>query len=127
MTKTIEQSVRFTATPEDLFETYLDSKRHSAATGGVAQMSRKAGGKFTAWGGQLCGRNLMIIPNKMIVQAWRANHWKASDPDSILILRFSQAPEAAKLISPMRTSRLTTTRALHRAGRNTIGNLGRNI
>jgi activator of HSP90 ATPase len=92
MTKAIEQSVRFNATPEQLFEMYLDSKKHSAATGGAARMSRKVGGKFTAWGGQLSGRNLVIVKNKMIVQAWRSRHWKASDLDSILILIFSKAP-----------------------------------
>jgi Activator of Hsp90 ATPase homolog 1-like protein len=27
----------------------------------------------------------------MIVQAWRATHWKSSDPDSILILTFSKS------------------------------------
>jgi activator of HSP90 ATPase len=92
MTKAIQQSVRFRARPEELFEMYLDSKKHSVATGGAAQMSRKAGGAFTAWNGQLRGRNLLIVPKRMIVQAWRATHWKASDPDSILILQFSKAP-----------------------------------
>ncbi|HSY58522.1 MAG TPA: SRPBCC domain-containing protein [Terriglobales bacterium] len=95
MTKAIQQSVKFKASPAELFEMYLDSKKHSAATGGLARMSRKLGGKFTAWGNQLSGRNLLILPNKMIVQAWRANHWKASDPDSILVLRFSEAPGGA--------------------------------
>ena len=55
-------------------------------------MSRKVGGKFTAWNGQLVGRNLVIAPKQMIVQAWRSSHWKVSDPDSILILRFSRPP-----------------------------------
>ena len=60
-------------------------------------MSRKVGGAFTAWGGQLRGRNLMIVPNRLIVQAWRATHWKASDPDSILILEFSKVPGGAQI------------------------------
>jgi activator of HSP90 ATPase len=77
--------------------TYLDSKLHSAVTGGKAKISRKVGGRFTAWGGQLSGRNLIIVPNKMIVQAWRSNHWKASDPDSILILHFSHALRGARI------------------------------
>jgi len=97
MTKAIQQSVNFKASSAELFEMYLDSKKHSAATGGLAKISRKTGGKFTAWGDQLSGRNLLIIPNKMIVQAWRANHWKSSDPDSILVLRFSDAPGGAVL------------------------------
>jgi activator of HSP90 ATPase len=90
MTKAIQQSVKFKASPETLFGMYLDSKKHSAATGAPAKVSRKTGVKFTAWGNQLSGRNLLIVPNRMIVQAWRANHWKQSDPDSILVLRFSK-------------------------------------
>ena len=71
MTKAIQQSVKFKASPAELFEMYLDSKKHSAGTGGLAKISRKVGGKFKAWGNQLSGRNLLIIPNTMIVQAWR--------------------------------------------------------
>ena len=97
MTKTIEQSIRLAATPEQLFDAFLDSKLHSAVTGGRAKMSRKVGGKITAWGGQLRGRNQMIVPEKMIVQAWRSSHWKTSDPDSILILRFSPAPGGGRI------------------------------
>jgi hypothetical protein len=33
----------------------------------------------------------------MIVQSWRGTHFKASDPDSILILRFSKAPGGAQV------------------------------
>lgn len=62
MTKPVHQSVLFRARPEDLFDIYLDSKKHSASTGAPARMSRKVGGTFTAWGGQLRGRNLLIIP-----------------------------------------------------------------
>jgi activator of HSP90 ATPase len=97
MTKAIQQSVKFSAPPEKLFEMYLDSKKHSQATGGAANLSRKVGGKFTVWGGQLEGRNLLIVPNKMIVQAWRATHWPASDADSILVLQFSRAPSGGRV------------------------------
>jgi activator of HSP90 ATPase len=97
MTKAIQQSVRFAATPETLFEMYVDSKKHSEATGGVARVSRKTGGKFTAWNGQLRGRNLLVIPNRIVVQAWRATHWKATEPDSILVLRFSKAPGGGQI------------------------------
>jgi len=90
-TKPIVQTARFKAPPEELFELYMDSKKHSEATGGRAKMSPKAG-PFTAFDGQLSGHNLLIIPGRMIVQAWRAVHWPASDPDSILILTFSKKP-----------------------------------
>jgi activator of HSP90 ATPase len=92
MTKTIQQSVRFKAPPKQLFELYLDSKKHTAATGGKATLSRKVGGAFTAWNNQLRGRNLLIVPNRLIVQSWRSTQWKTGDLDSILILEFSKAP-----------------------------------
>jgi hypothetical protein len=60
-------------------------------------MSRKVDGKFTAWHGQLWGRNLLIVPNRMIVQAWRSVNFKATDPDSILILQFSKAPGGGEI------------------------------
>ena len=90
MTPAIEQSVRFPCSPETLFELYMDSAKHTAATGQRASISRRAGGRFTAFGGALCGRNLAVIPKRMIVQTWRSTHWKRSDPDSILVLRFSK-------------------------------------
>jgi hypothetical protein len=53
MTKPIVQSVTFKASPEELFEIFTDSKKHSAATGGKASVSAKVGAKFTAWDGML--------------------------------------------------------------------------
>ena len=97
MTKAIQQSVRFSAPPEELFEIYMDSKKHSEAAGGAAKLSRKVGGKFTAWDGQLKGQNLQIVPNQLIVQSWRASHWKPTDADSILILRFSAVPGGGRV------------------------------
>jgi activator of HSP90 ATPase len=97
MTETIQQSVEYPAPPEVLFDIYLDSKKHSAATGAPARISRKAGGTFTAFGGMLRGKNLLIVPKKMIVQAWRASHWKANDLDSILILRFSKTAGGGRI------------------------------
>jgi activator of HSP90 ATPase len=88
MTKTIQQSVKFNASPEALYEMYMDSRKHSAFTGMPAKLGRKVGSGFTAFGGMLEGQTLMLVPGKMIVQAWRSSAWKKSDADSILILEF---------------------------------------
>ena len=90
MTKPIVQSVTFKASPEELFALFTDSKKHSASTGAAATVSAKAGAKWTAFEGMLLGKNLAVVPGKMIVQAWRASHWHESDLDSILILNFSK-------------------------------------
>jgi activator of HSP90 ATPase len=96
MTPVIQQSVRFRAAPQTLFEMYLDSKKHSQTTGVPARISRKAGGRFRAFKGALEGKNLLIVPGKQIVQLWRAAHWKKED-SSILILTFSKVAGGAQI------------------------------
>jgi activator of HSP90 ATPase len=97
MTKPIVQSVTFKASPQELFEIFTNSKKHSTATGAKASVSAKAGAKWTAWDGMISGKNLVVVPGHMIVQAWRASHWKDSDLDSILILTFSQAAGGSRI------------------------------
>jgi activator of HSP90 ATPase len=96
MTPVIQQRVRFRSSPRTLFDLYLDSRRHAVSTGAPATISRKTGGKFEAFGGQLEGKNLLIVPGKQIVQLWRATHWKKADW-SILILNFSAVEGGAQV------------------------------
>jgi activator of HSP90 ATPase len=96
MTPVIQQTVRFRATPHALFELFLDSKKHSKSTGMPARVSRKAGGRFRAFNGMLEGKNLLIVPDRQIVQLWRATHWKKGDW-SILILTFSKVAGGAQV------------------------------
>jgi uncharacterized protein YndB with AHSA1/START domain len=90
MTRAIQQRVLFRATPQELFELYMDSRKHSRATGAPAKISRKTGGHWRAHGGRIGGTNLLIIPGKMVVQVWRAGFWKKEEV-SILVLKFSKS------------------------------------
>jgi hypothetical protein len=56
----------------------------------MAVMSRKVGGKFTVHGSHLKGKNVAIVPKRLIVQAGRAANWKKGDLESILGLVFSK-------------------------------------
>lgn len=95
MSKTLVQAVTFATTPGELFEMYLDSDKHTGATGGEARLGRGEGDSFTAWDGYISGLNLRIVPGRLIVQAWRASEFKDSDPDSILVLSFDRSPKGA--------------------------------
>jgi activator of HSP90 ATPase len=97
MTKAIQQAVEFDAAPKTLYEMYIDSAKHSKATGAPAKLGRRAGAAFTAFGGSIKGRNLAVVPGKMIVQAWRATHWKKADADSILVMTFSKTPSGGRV------------------------------
>ena len=74
-TKNIQQSVIIKATPREVYEALMDSRKHSRFTGARARMSRKIGGKFTAFGNYIQGINLDLVSNKRIVQAWRGSDW----------------------------------------------------
>ncbi len=74
-TKNIRQSATFKASPHAVYEALMDSKKHAQFTGGKASISRKAGGKFTAFDGYAEGTNLELVPDEKIVQSWRASDW----------------------------------------------------
>lgn len=74
-TKVIKQTAEFAATPHQVYEALMDSVKHSEFTGGEAKISRKVGGKFTAYDGYAEGKNLELIPDEKIVQTWRAGDW----------------------------------------------------
>ncbi len=70
-TKSIKQSVLIKARAHDVFEALMDSKKHSKFTGSKAVISRRVGGKFSAWDGGLHGKNMEVVKDKKIVQEWR--------------------------------------------------------
>jgi activator of HSP90 ATPase len=93
----IRQSMQFNASPESLFDAYLDSRKHAAIVGSKVSINKTVGRRFTAFNGMLSGKNLLIVRKKLVVQAWRSRRWKKTDPDSILILRFSKAGRGARI------------------------------
>ena len=106
MTPVIEQTVSFDATPAKLYEFFMDSAKHTAATGMPAKVSRKVGGKWSAFSGMILGKNLVLIPNRMIVQSWRSSEWKKADPDSVLVVSFEKSASwrSASAFGPRRRS-----------------------
>jgi activator of HSP90 ATPase len=75
MSKIIKQTVTFKATPHEVYETLMDSKKHAAFTGGKASISRRIGGSIMAYDNYITGKNIELVPDKKIVQDWRAVDW----------------------------------------------------
>ena len=71
----IRQEVDFKASPERIYEALLDEKQFKALSGASAQIQREAGGAFKLIGGRVTGRNVELIPNQRIIQAWRVESW----------------------------------------------------
>lgn len=89
--KTLTQKVVFkNTTPEQLYDLYMDSKLHSLVTGDTAKITKKEGAAFTAYGNYIAGKNLQLVPGKLIVQSWRGTDFKKADMDSTFILQFEK-------------------------------------
>lgn len=95
--KTILQRVKLPAKPRDLYDLYMDPRRHGEAIGTKVWISKRRGGRFSAWDGHTGGEILDLVPGKRIVQTWRTSRWKEQDPDSVVVLTFERAREGSKL------------------------------
>lgn len=74
--KAIHQEEIFKASPARIYEALLNANQFSTfSSGRPAEIDRKVGGAFSLFGGHIVGRNLELVPNRRIVQAWRAVAW----------------------------------------------------
>ena len=86
----------FSGADDDEYEMLMESKKHTSLSGEKAEISRKPGGRFTAWNGHITGFNLVIRPGKKIVQAWRATGWWP-DHYSVAIFDLKRVARGTKL------------------------------
>jgi activator of HSP90 ATPase len=69
--------------------TYLSGAMKSTALGNKAtEISSQAGGSFVLFGGHIIGRQIELVPNERIVQAWRVIDW---EPGVYSIAKFALA------------------------------------
>ncbi len=83
----IHQEPVFKASRKRVYEALTDAKQFDKVIqiSGVmqsmhlgdkpAEISREVGGAFALFGGYITGRQLELMPNQRIVQAWRAGGW----------------------------------------------------
>ncbi len=79
-----EVSGQIPASPQAIYDAWLDSDGHTQMTGSPATASAEVGGTFDAWDGYIEGKNLELEPGRRIVQQWRTTEFEASDEDSLL-------------------------------------------
>ena len=94
--KTVTQTITFKAPPHDVYEALMDSRKHSKFTGDKASISRKVGGKFSAFDGYSEGTNLELEPDNKIVQTWRASDWPEGHYSKVAFT-FKEIPGGTRL------------------------------
>jgi uncharacterized protein YndB with AHSA1/START domain len=94
---TIKQKVVIAATPDEVYNAYMDAKIHSKFTGGKATIVPKVGGRITAWDNYITGKNLELVKGKRIVQEWRTTEWPDGYPPSILTITLKKVGNKTEL------------------------------
>ena len=84
-TATIKQKIAFKVDSHEVYEAFMNSKKHAQFTGGAARISRKAGGTFSVFDGYATGKNIELIKDKKIVQTWRASDWEEGHYSTVTI------------------------------------------
>ena len=85
------------ATPDKLFDMYLDAEAHAAFTGFPVTIAARAGAPFCAFNDMLSGTMLHVAPKRLIVQTWRSANWPGAAIDSVLALSFWPEKEGARI------------------------------
>jgi uncharacterized protein YndB with AHSA1/START domain len=96
--ESIHQELVFKASRKRVYEALTDTKQFNsvvllsaAMKSGMApdakptEISHEAGGAFSLFGGYVTGRQIELVANERIVQAWRAGGW---DPGIYSIAKF---------------------------------------
>ena len=85
----LHDEITLKTTPQRIYELLLSSKQFATLTGRPAEIDPRAGGAFSTFGKLIEGRNIELVPNQRIVQAWRPVAW---EPGLYSIVRFELKP-----------------------------------
>ena len=94
---TLTQKVTIPASPEEVYEAFVDPKKHSEFTGSKATGKPKVGEKFTAWDGYISGKHLELEKGKKIVQEWTNTDFPEGYPPSKFELTFKETPKGTEV------------------------------
>ena len=96
-TTTLTQKVTIPATPEEVYEAFVDPKKHTAFTGSKATGKAKINGKFTAWDGYIFGKFLISSPENASYKSGQSTDWPEGYPPSKFELTFKKVPEGTEI------------------------------
>jgi activator of HSP90 ATPase len=88
----LHQEVALNASPARIYDVLLDSREFAAFSGLPASIDGSAGGRFSMFGGRIVGRNVELVPDRLIVQAWRPADWS---PGVYSIVKFELKPQGS--------------------------------
>jgi activator of HSP90 ATPase len=88
----IHQEATFAVAPERVYELLTNGAKFGDVTGKPGKGGGSEGAVFSLFGDWLEGRQIELVPNERVVQAWRFRDW---DPGVYSIVRFTLTREAS--------------------------------
>jgi activator of HSP90 ATPase len=88
----IHYLLNFSASLEKFYQAILDAKHFADFSGMPATIDATQGGPISMFGGLIQGRNIELVANRRIVQAWRPASW---GPGVYSIVHFELKPSGA--------------------------------
>jgi activator of HSP90 ATPase len=88
----IHHEVTFNAAPERIYELLTNGAKFGEVTGRPGKGGGAPGALFTLFDGWLEGRQVELVPNELVAQAWRFRDW---EPGIYSMVRFKLIPEGA--------------------------------
>ena len=95
---TIKQKITISASPKEVYDAYVDAKKHSEFTDSKATGKPVVGGKYTTWDGYIFGKYLELDDGKRVVQEWTTTDWEEGYKASKLELTFCAVPEGTEIV-----------------------------
>jgi len=102
----IHQEILFQASRARVYEVLTGAKEFDAVTrlsdavtlvtapnAKATSIDREVGGAFTLFGGYITGRQLEMVRNERLVQAWRAGSWDAGDYSIVRFVLLAQGAQ----------------------------------
>jgi len=84
--------------PKEVYQAYIDPKKHSQFTDSEATGKPVVGGKFTAWDGYISGKFLELEEGKHVVQEWKSTDFPEGASPSRLELTFREVPKGTEIV-----------------------------
>lgn len=104
--ESIHQEITFKADRRAVYAALTDSKQFDAITrlsdalalvtapnAKPTSIGRTVGGAFTLFGGYITGRNLELVRDQRLVQAWRVGNWDPGDYSIAKFVLIANGPE----------------------------------
>lgn len=86
--KNLHQTIKFKTDAVDLYNCIMNARIHSSFTGDETIIEDKEGTLFSAFGGYITGKNIVLERGKKIIQTWRAEEedWPADHFSEVTFL-----------------------------------------